>query len=61
MLNADLRVARLNSPGSCGGITIGTGLTEAAPGSATGMHPMVLGILAAAEELTRRGVAYHGR
>jgi len=60
MLNAYFRVARLIPPGSRCGIAIGTGLTDAAPGSAKGMHLMVLDALAVAEELTERGVAVHG-
>ena len=59
-LNADMRVARLIPPGSRCGIAIGTGLTDAAPGSAKGMHFMVLDVAAVAGELTTRDVAFHG-
>ena len=60
MLNPEFRVARLIPPGSRCGIAIGTGLTDATPGSAKGMHFMVLDALEVAAELSSRGVAFHG-
>jgi len=59
-LNPDFRVARLIPPGSRCGIAIGTGLTDATPGSAKGMHLMVTDALAVADELRGRGVDVHG-
>jgi catechol 2,3-dioxygenase-like lactoylglutathione lyase family enzyme len=51
-----MRVVQLTPPGSACSITIGTGLTEAAPGSARGLHLVVTDIAAAREELAARGV-----
>ena len=59
-LNEDMRVSQLVPPGSKCAIAIGTGLTEAEPGSSTGMHLMVNDVVAAHEELVSRGVAVHG-
>lgn len=50
------RVVQLTPPGSACSITIGTGLTEAAPGSYRGTHLVVADIVAAREELVSRGV-----
>jgi len=59
-LNAERRVARLHPPGSNCGIAIGTGLTAAVPGSASGMHLMVEDVALAYSELSERGVEVHG-
>jgi catechol 2,3-dioxygenase-like lactoylglutathione lyase family enzyme len=59
-LSEDRRVARLIPPGSKCGIAIGTGMTDAEPGSATGMHLMVDDVVAARDELVARGVSVHG-
>jgi catechol 2,3-dioxygenase-like lactoylglutathione lyase family enzyme len=50
------RVVQLTPPGSACSITIGTGLTDAAPGSVRGLHLVVSDILAARAELTGRGL-----
>ena len=50
------RVVQLTPPGSGCSITIGTGITTAAPGSVRGMHLIVSDIEAAAAELAERGV-----
>jgi predicted enzyme related to lactoylglutathione lyase len=52
----ELRFIQLTPPGSACSITIGTGITEAAPGSVRGMQMVVTDIEAAAKELTGRGV-----
>ena len=52
----DFRVVQLTPPGSACSITIGKGLTEAAPGSYRGTHLVVTDIVAAREELVSRGV-----
>ena len=52
----DIRVVQMTPPGSACSITIGTGLTDAAPGSVRGTHLVVTDIVAAREELTGRGV-----
>ena len=52
----DLRVVQLTPPGSACSITIGTGLTDAAPGSYRGTHLVVTDIEAARAELVDRGV-----
>ena len=51
------RVVQLTPPGSACSIQIGTGLTEAPPGSARATHLAVTDIEAARWELTGRGVA----
>jgi catechol 2,3-dioxygenase-like lactoylglutathione lyase family enzyme len=51
-----LRVVQLTPPGSACSITIGTGLTDAPPGSYRGTHLVVEDIEAAREELVSRGV-----
>jgi catechol 2,3-dioxygenase-like lactoylglutathione lyase family enzyme len=53
---ADLRVVQLTPPGSACSITIGTGITKAAPGSVEGLHLIVADIVAARAELAARGV-----
>jgi catechol 2,3-dioxygenase-like lactoylglutathione lyase family enzyme len=50
------RVVQLTPPGSAASISIGTGITTAAPGSYQGMHLVVDDIEAARTELTGRAV-----
>jgi catechol 2,3-dioxygenase-like lactoylglutathione lyase family enzyme len=50
------RVVQLTPPGSACSITIGTGLTDAPPGSYRGTHLVVSDIEAARAELVERGV-----
>ena len=50
------RVVQLTPPGSSCSITIGTGLTDAEPGSYRGTHLVVTDITTAREELVGRGV-----
>ncbi len=50
------RVVQLTPPGSDCSISIGTGITDAAPGSVRGMHLVVTDIVAAREQLLGRGV-----
>jgi len=52
----DFRVVQLTPPGSACSISIGTGLTKAASGSAQGMHLVVSDIEAARADLVERGV-----
>ncbi len=52
----DLRVVQLTPPGSACSISIGIGITEAAPGSLQGLHLVVSDIDAARSELVERGV-----
>lgn len=52
----DFRVVQLTPPGSACSISVGKGLTKAAPGSAQGMHLVVTDIEAARSELADRGV-----
>src|SRR5436190_22719427 len=51
-----LRVVQMTPPGSSCSITIGTGMTDAAPGSYRGTHLVVTDIEAARSELAGRGV-----
>ena len=51
------RVVQLTPPGSACSITIGTGLSSAAPGSAKGLQMVVNDIDAARAHLVERGVA----
>lgn len=51
-----LRFVQLTPPGSACSIAIGSGLTEAAPGSAQGLQLVVADADAAHRELTGRGV-----
>jgi catechol 2,3-dioxygenase-like lactoylglutathione lyase family enzyme len=51
-----LRVVQMTPPGSACSITIGTGITEAAPGSVRGLHLVVTDIEAVRAELVERGV-----
>jgi catechol 2,3-dioxygenase-like lactoylglutathione lyase family enzyme len=50
------RVVQLSPPGSACSITIGTGISDATPGSTRGLHLIVNDIEAAHAELTGRGV-----
>ncbi|MGH3109554.1 MAG: VOC family protein, partial [Gaiellaceae bacterium] len=50
------RVVQMTPPGSSSSITIGEGLTDAAPGSYRGTHLIVTDIEAARAELVGRGV-----
>jgi catechol 2,3-dioxygenase-like lactoylglutathione lyase family enzyme len=52
----DFRVVQLNPPGSSCSIAIGTGITDAEPGSVRGTHLMVGDIEAARAELVARGL-----
>src|ERR1700751_1299070 len=56
-LGPDQRVVQVVPPGSECAIGFGTGITSAAPGAAQGLHLVVSDILAARDELARRGVA----
>jgi predicted enzyme related to lactoylglutathione lyase len=51
----DFRVVQLTPPGSACSISIGTGITSAAPGSVRGLHLVVSDIEAARVELVERG------
>ncbi len=51
-----MRVVQLTPPGSACSIGFGIGITDAAKGSAQGLHLVVSDILAARAELTGRGV-----
>ena len=50
------RVVQLDPPGSSCSISIGVGITDAAPGSIRGLHLVVTDIVRAREELVGRGV-----
>jgi len=50
------RVVQMTPPGSACSITVGTGITDAAPGSYRGTHLVVTDIEAARAELAGRGV-----
>jgi catechol 2,3-dioxygenase-like lactoylglutathione lyase family enzyme len=50
------RVVQLTPPGSSCSVQIGTGLSDAAPGSVRGLHLVVTDIEAARSELAERGV-----
>jgi catechol 2,3-dioxygenase-like lactoylglutathione lyase family enzyme len=52
----EFRVVQMTPPGSDCSITVGIGLTDAAPGSYRGTHLVVKDIEAAREELVGRGV-----
>ena len=52
----DFRVVQLTPPGSACSICIGTGLTDAEPGSVRGMQMVVADAQAAHDELAARGV-----
>ncbi|MBA3405673.1 MAG: VOC family protein [Gemmatimonadaceae bacterium] len=50
------RVVQLTPPGSACSVTIGTGITQVAPGTYQGLHLVVTDIEAARLELVERGV-----
>jgi catechol 2,3-dioxygenase-like lactoylglutathione lyase family enzyme len=50
------RVVQVTPPGSACSIGFGTGITSAEPGSQQGLHLVVRDIVAARDELARRGV-----
>ena len=52
----EFRVVQITPPGSACSLTIGVGLTDAAPGSYRGTHLVVTDIEAARAELVGRGV-----
>src|SRR3989475_3179087 len=52
----EFRVVQMTPPGSACSITIGKGITDAAPGSVRGTHLVVSDIEAARAELIDRGV-----
>jgi catechol 2,3-dioxygenase-like lactoylglutathione lyase family enzyme len=52
----EFRVVQLTPPGSACSITIGTGTTDATPGSVQGLHLVVSDIEAVRDELVERGV-----
>jgi catechol 2,3-dioxygenase-like lactoylglutathione lyase family enzyme len=53
----EFRVVQLTPPGSACAISVGIGITDAAPGSVRGTHLIVTDIEAARAELAARGVA----
>ena len=55
-LGDDYRVVQLTPPGSACSVIFGTGVTDAPPGSARGLHLIVADIEAARAELTAAGV-----
>ena len=55
-VNENLRFVQLTPPGSACSITIGTGVTDAEPGSVRGMQVVVEDIEAAHADLSGRGV-----
>jgi catechol 2,3-dioxygenase-like lactoylglutathione lyase family enzyme len=55
-VNEDLRFVQLTPPGSACSIVLGTGITEAEPGSVQGLQLVVNDIEAAQSELQGRGV-----
>jgi catechol 2,3-dioxygenase-like lactoylglutathione lyase family enzyme len=52
----DFRVVQMTPPGSACSISVGTGITDAAPGSVRGLHLVVGDIEAARAHLVDRGV-----
>jgi predicted enzyme related to lactoylglutathione lyase len=54
-VSEDLRFVQLTPPGSACAIAIGTGVSDAPPGSVQGMQMVVDDIRAAREELVSRG------
>jgi catechol 2,3-dioxygenase-like lactoylglutathione lyase family enzyme len=52
----EFRVVQMTPPGSACSITVGTGITDAVPGSVRGTHLIVTDIEAARAELVGRGV-----
>jgi catechol 2,3-dioxygenase-like lactoylglutathione lyase family enzyme len=55
-LNEEFRIVQMTPPGSACSVTIGRGITDAAPGSVRGTHLIVTDIEAARAELVGRGV-----
>jgi catechol 2,3-dioxygenase-like lactoylglutathione lyase family enzyme len=55
-VNPELRFVQLTPPGSACSIAVGTGITNAAPGSINGLQMVVSDITVAHAELSRRGV-----
>jgi catechol 2,3-dioxygenase-like lactoylglutathione lyase family enzyme len=53
----EFRVVQFTPPGSACSISFGRGITDAEPGSVTGLHLIVEDITAARDELVARGVA----
>ena len=56
----EFRVVQMTPPGSACSISVGTGITDAAPGSAKGLHLVVSDIEAARAELVERGLEVSG-
>jgi catechol 2,3-dioxygenase-like lactoylglutathione lyase family enzyme len=56
-VNPELRFVQLTPPGSACSITIGVGISKAAPGSVEGLQLVVDNAAAAHDELAGRGVA----
>ena len=56
MVGEHMRVVQMTPPGSACSICIGTGLTDAAPGSYRGTHLVVRDIVAARDALVASGV-----
>ena len=54
--NEEFRVVQITPPGSACSLTIGTGITDAEPGSYRGTHLVVADIEGARAELVGRGV-----
>ncbi len=52
----NFRVVQMTPPGSACSVSVGTGITDAAPGSVRGLHLVVTDIVAARAELIERGV-----
>jgi catechol 2,3-dioxygenase-like lactoylglutathione lyase family enzyme len=57
VVNEQLRFVQLTPPGSACSIAIGTGVTDAAPGSVRGLQLVVADAQAAHDQLAERGVA----
>jgi predicted enzyme related to lactoylglutathione lyase len=55
-VSEELRFVQLTPPGSACSIAIGTGITDAEPGSVRGLQLVVSDIEAARDELTGRGL-----
>jgi catechol 2,3-dioxygenase-like lactoylglutathione lyase family enzyme len=55
--NEVMRIVQVTPPGSACSVGFGTGVTEAPPGSAQGLHLVVSDIVAARDELIGRQVA----
>jgi catechol 2,3-dioxygenase-like lactoylglutathione lyase family enzyme len=54
-VSEEIRFVQLTPPGSACSIAIGRGITDAVPGSVTGLQAVVADIEAAREELAARG------